>query len=67
VHEFNIGTSDMHKAHQKKMKMMAEYGAIEAERINHNLMKMKMPDGSMMEHNDPNSAFLEPEKSQKTI
>ena len=67
VHEFNIGTPSMHKAHQKEMMMMVDHGVLEADRINHEKMKMKMPDGSTMEHNDPNSALLEPGKSQEII
>ena len=67
VHEFNIGTPDTHKEHQKEMMMMAEHGALEADRINHDRMKMKMPDGSTMEHNDLNSVLLEPGKKQEII
>jgi uncharacterized cupredoxin-like copper-binding protein len=67
VHEFNIGTPEMHKAHQKEMIMMVDHGIIEADRINHEHMKKKMPDGSTMEHDDPNSALLEPQKSQEII
>ena len=67
VHEFNIGTPEMHKAHQKEMIIMVDHGVIEADRINHEHMRKKMPDGSIMEHNDPNSVLLEPQKTQKII
>ena len=68
MHEFNIGTSDMLKAQQKKMMMMAENGAIEGDRIKSLSDENENAGyGSMMEHNDPNSALLEPEKSQETI
>ena len=67
VHEFNIGTPDMHKAHQKEMMMMVDHGVIEADRINHHRLKMKMFDGSTMEHDDPNSVLLEPQKNQEII
>lgn len=67
VHEFNIGTAAMHKVHQKEMAMMAEHGALEADRINHAKMKMDMGGGKTMEHNDPNSALLEPGKSAKIV
>jgi uncharacterized cupredoxin-like copper-binding protein len=66
VHEFNIGTPDMHKGHQKEMAMMVDHGVLEADKINHARMKMDMGGGKTMEHNDPNSALLEPGKS-KTI
>ena len=67
VHEFNIGTPDMHKGHQKEMMMMVEHGVLEADKINHDKMKMDMGGGKTMEHNDPNSALLEPGKSQDIV
>jgi uncharacterized cupredoxin-like copper-binding protein len=42
VHEFNIGTAKMHKAHQKGMMMMVEHGVLEPDKINHAQMKMDM-------------------------
>ncbi len=63
VHEFNLGTAAMHKAHQKEMMMMIEHGVLEPDKINHDKMKMKMPNGETMEHNDPNSVLLEPGKT----
>ena len=67
VHEFNIGTPAMHKGHQKEMMMMVEHGVLEADKINHDKMKMDMGNGKTMEHNDPNSALLEPGKSQEIV
>jgi uncharacterized cupredoxin-like copper-binding protein len=67
VHEFNIGTPTMHKGHQKEMMMMVDHGVLEADRINHARMKMDMGGGRTMEHNDPNSALLEPGKSKTII
>lgn len=67
VHEFNIGTADMHAAHQKEMEMMVEHGVLEADKINHKMMKMDMGGGKTMEHNDPNSVLLEPGKSGEVI
>lgn len=67
VHEFNIGTSAMHAAHQKEMMMMMEHGALEPDKINHHKMKMDMGRGKTMEHNDPNSVLLEPGKSGEVI
>jgi uncharacterized cupredoxin-like copper-binding protein len=67
VHEFNIGTAKMHKANQKEMMMMVEHGVLEPDKINHAQMKMDMGGGKTMEHNDPNSALLEPKKSQEII
>ena len=67
VHEFNIGTSAMHTAHQKEMEMMVEHGVLEADKINHNMMKMDMGGGKTMEHDDPNSVLLEPGQSEEVI
>jgi uncharacterized cupredoxin-like copper-binding protein len=67
VHEFNIGTPDMHKGHQKEMMMMVDHGVLEADRINHARMKMDMGGGRTMEHNDPNSILLEPGKSKAIV
>lgn len=58
VHEFNIGTADMHKGHQKEMMMMVQHGIIEGGKLNHEMMKMDMGNGQTMEHNDPNSVLL---------
>ena len=67
VHEFNIGTAKMHKAHQKEMMMMVEHGVLEPDKINHAKMKMDMGGGKTMEHNDPNSVLLEPGKTGEVI
>ena len=67
VHEFNLGTANMHAAHQKEMEVMVEHGVLEADKINHNMMKMDMGGGKTMEHNDPNSILLEPGKSGEVI
>ena len=67
VHEFNLGTAKMHAAHQKEMEMMVEHGVLEADKINHNMMKMDMGGGKTMEHDDPNSVLLEPGKSGEVI
>jgi len=67
VHEFNIGTAAMHVSHQKEMEMMMEHGALEADKINHDMMKMDMGNGRTMAHNDPNSVLLEPGKSSEVI
>tara|TARA_R110001599_G_scaffold353856_1_gene600432 strand:- start:8731 stop:9312 length:582 start_codon:yes stop_codon:yes gene_type:complete len=58
VHEFNIGTADMHKGHQKEMMMMVQNGIIEGSKLNREMMKMDMGNGQTMEHNDPNSVLL---------
>lgn len=58
VHEFNIGTADMHKGHQQEMLMMIQHGIIKGGTLNREMMKMDMGNGQTMEHNDPNSVLL---------
>ena len=71
LNEFNIGTAAMHAAHQVEMAKMMEHGMIEADRINHDKMKMDQSSGGMkgmsMAHDDPNSLLLEPGKSGEII
>lgn len=67
VHEFNIGTAAMHAEHQKEMEMMVEHGVIEGDKINRDMMKMDMGGGRTMEHNDPNSALLEPGETAEIV
>ncbi len=67
VHEFNIGTAAMHAEHQKEMELMVDHGVLEADKINHERMKMDMGGGKTMEHNDPNSVLLEPGKTGEVI
>ena len=67
VHEFNIGTAAMHAKHQKEMAVMFEHGMVEVDKIHHDKMKMKMPNGQTMEHDDPNSVLLEPGKNTELV
>ncbi|WP_169543816.1 cupredoxin domain-containing protein [Sneathiella aquimaris] len=67
VHEFNIGTAAMHSKHQEEMRMMMEHGALEADKINRDMMKMDMGNGKTMDHDDPNSVLVEPGKSDEVI
>lgn len=67
VHEFNIGTPHMHAEHQVEMQMMVDHGVLEADKINTEMMKMEMADGTTMEHEDPNSVLLEPNQTAEII
>ena len=64
VHEFNIGTAAMHQQHQKEMLVMMDKGILEADRINHHMMKSG---AGHMAHDDPNSVLLEPGKSATIV
>lgn len=67
VHEFNIGTPDMHDAHQQEMQMMVEHGVIQGGKLNEKMMEMDMGDGHSMKHDDPNSVLLEPGQSREVV
>lgn len=60
VHEFNVGTAEMHTAHQKEMLEMMNHGVLRATRIDHSKMHG-------MAHDDPNSVLLEPGESGEII
>lgn len=67
VHDFTLGTPDMHDAHQKEMRLMVEHGVLAADKIHYDKMKMDMGGGKTMEHNDPNSTLLAPGKTGEII
>lgn len=67
VHEFNIGTPEMHEAHQDEMKMMVEHGVIQGGTLNRKMMEMDMGNGHTMKHDDPNSVLLEPGEKQEIV
>lgn len=63
VHEFNLGTAEMHGKHQAEMRMMLEHGVIEFDKIHRERMRMDMGGGHVMDHDEPNSVLLEPGES----
>lgn len=67
VHEFNIATAEMHKAHQPEMMMMMEHGVLEADRINEDAAKSMQAEMGHGMHDDPNSALLEPGKTGEIV
>ncbi|PVY78144.1 putative cupredoxin-like copper-binding protein [Tamilnaduibacter salinus] len=64
VHEFNIGTPSMHKAHRGEMMSMVQNGIIEGGTLHRDRMGME---GHGMKHDDPNSVLLEPGQSREMI
>lgn len=60
VHEFNIGTAEMHAAHKDEMLMMMRHGVLFPDRIDYEKMEAGGEDGHSMKHDDPNSVLLEP-------
>lgn len=67
LHDFNLGTKNMHAAHQKEMMSMMENGKLEVDRINHEKMKMDRGGGKGMSHYVPNSILVEPGTSGEVI
>jgi uncharacterized cupredoxin-like copper-binding protein len=67
VHEFNIATAEMHKAHAPEMMMMMEHGVLEADKINWDAAKKMQKSMGHGMHDDPNSVLLEPGKSGEVI
>ncbi len=67
VHEFNIATAAMHKAHGPEMMMMVEHGVLEADRINWDAAKKMQESMGHGMHDEPNSLLLEPGKSGEVI
>lgn len=67
VHEFNIATEVMHKAHAPEMMMMMEYGVLEADRINWEAAKKMQASMGHGMHEEPNSVLLEPGKTGELI
>lgn len=67
VHEFNIATGDMHKAHAPEMMMMMEHGVLQADKIDWEAAKKMQASMGHGMHNDPNSVLLEPGKSGEVV
>lgn len=67
VHEFNIATGDMHKAHAPEMMMMVEHGVLMPDHIDMEAAKAMQASMGHGMHNDPNSALLEPGKSGEVV
>lgn len=63
VHEFSIGTAQMHEKHMPEMQMMVDHGAIMGDKINQAAMMMDMGNGHTMQHDAPNATLLEPGKT----
>ena len=67
VHEFNIGTAEMHVAHGPEMMMMMEHGVLEADRINWEAAEAMQKSMGHGMHEEANSVMLEPGQSGEVI
>lgn len=61
VHEFSFATPAEQNEHRMEMTMMANAGMVTADRIVSTTMRM--PNGTMMKHDDPNALLLAPGKT----
>lgn len=62
VHEFNLGTMEMWKGHNKEMRTMLKKGMMSMTKLHHD----KMMKAGMM-HDDPNSVLLAPGETADVI
>ena len=67
VHEFNIGTKEMHIKHQTEMMKMVENEILLADRIDKKKMKKMAKKNHSMGHSHSNSVLLEPNQSAELI
>jgi len=74
LHEFNIGTPDMHAHHREEMTMMMEHGMLTPTGINPEKMHMDhqgmghgQKGAGSMRHDDPNSVLVEPGKTMELV
>ena len=63
VHEFNIGTAEMHAAHSSEMQMMVDHGVLKASSIDREAAKQMQKTMGHGMHDEPNSVLLEPGKT----
>lgn len=69
LHEFSIGTPDMHAHHRDVMATMMEHGMLTPTGVNEQMMHMDHSQMGMpaMQHDDPNSVLVEPGQTQELI
>ena len=67
VHEFNIGTPEMHAAHQDEMAMMVEHGVLLPDRIDQAAAAAMQASMGHGQHDDPNSVLLEPGQTADVV
>lgn len=67
VHQFSLGTPQMHENSQDDMQMMVAHGVIQGGTLNRKAMAMDMGNGQTMDHQAPNSLLLAPGESKELI
>tara|TARA_B100001029_G_C14880473_1_gene349646 strand:+ start:264 stop:761 length:498 start_codon:yes stop_codon:yes gene_type:complete len=67
VHEYNIGTKEMHIKHQPEMAKLVENEILLADKIDHKKMKEMAKKDHSLGHSHANSVLLEPMKTGEII
>ena len=67
VHEYNIGTKEMHIKHQPEMAKLVEHEILLADKIDHVKMKKMSKKDHSLGHSHANSVLLEPNETGEII
>ena len=67
VHEYNIGTKEMHIKHQPEMAKLVEHEILLADKIDHKKMKEMGKKDHSLGHSHANSVLLEPKETGEII
>tara|TARA_B100000575_G_scaffold123703_1_gene98631 strand:+ start:67 stop:501 length:435 start_codon:yes stop_codon:yes gene_type:complete len=67
VHEYNIGTKEMHIKHQPEMMKLVENEILMADKIDRKKMKEMSKKDNSMGHSHANSVLLEPNETGEII
>ncbi len=69
LHEFSLGTPDMHAEHQKHMAMMQEHGMLTSSGMDRDMKGMDHSAMGMgaMAHDDPNTVLVEPGQTAELV
>ena len=67
VHEYNIGTKEMHIKHQPEMQKLVEHGILLVDKIDKVKMKEMAKNDHSLAHAHTNSVMLEPKKTGEII
>ena len=67
VHEYNIGTKEMHIKHQPEMQKLVEHGILLVDKIDKVKMKEMAKNDHSLAHAHANSVMLEPKETGEII
>ena len=67
VHEYNIGTKEMHIKHQPEMAKLVEHEILLADKIDHEKMKKMAKKDHSLGHSHSNSVLLEPNETGEIV